>query len=614
MANPISRVISAEGRITCAQNAVTHPEVESVVGQTEGVNQRHRDNYVRLTTHAAFSCPSWASQVSRVRLSESTSQVRLDLVLVHGTRDKVDLCLSVHVPVPARASQQGRRISSEWILLRCLWASSIPVERSLHPSPPSKAATALLEHSLELMPIPDVMEPQPSNDSLATFMGNIAGPFRSRRASFDLNQGDNHSNGTTSALRSGLQKAAQVKIDRKGQVKGNRSPGGTMRALDLKWEAVSQGGSLSAGNKKLTCVEDFSSDERYAAAAGPPLNVTGVTEFQMTITKSQKNTGAGMLLGLIEDVGFQGNSEAKWGRVWGLTPWNGNLFGFPQGDVRSATRVGEQPGDALMEGDCRNGAAGTSVRVRFDAAKRNFWFKIDLPAGTRPSRAREQDWVIAADRGRPVVLPEDIAFRPFARCAHVDDCITLGPAIKEETLASSPRYTEAETTRPSSSPPTERTSAAAAKRTEAGEGVAHGRRRSRSIDSIEYEEPYRRDTSQREIELLEQVASLAKELEATRNLLDVERALRRTAEMRAEEMSRLQRLQEQQPSCGLAGHTSNHYSSGLPFTTSARDIERSLLREVIVSEMQHATQAGKITDAKDIIRRRRSRDRQEFPQ
>ena len=102
-----SRASSPRKGGSCAQNAVTHPEVESVVGQTEGVNQRHRDNYVRLTTHAAFSCPSWASQVSRVRLSESTSQVRLDLVLVHGTRDKVDLCLSVHVPVPARPASKG---------------------------------------------------------------------------------------------------------------------------------------------------------------------------------------------------------------------------------------------------------------------------------------------------------------------------------------------------------------------------------------------------------------------------------------------------------------------------------------------------------------------------
>ena len=74
--------------------------------------------YVRLTPHAAFSCPIWASLVS-------------DGVAT-WYRTKVDLCLSV----PSRASKQGRRNSSAWILLVCGRHQFLLSARFIHPLPP----------------------------------------------------------------------------------------------------------------------------------------------------------------------------------------------------------------------------------------------------------------------------------------------------------------------------------------------------------------------------------------------------------------------------------------------------------------------------------------------
>ena len=216
---------------------------------------------------------------------------------------------------------------------------------------------------------------------------------------------------------------------------GDRA-GGMTRVQDARWEIVSRGGSLSKSGAVLTCA-DALEEGVYAAVAGPLLNASGLTEFSLAILKSESNTGGAMLLGVVEDTdeghhherqGAATERASGWGRAFGLAPWNGRFFGFPHADTRDPSRAGEVRGDALMVGDCRGSAEGTSVRVRVDATQRHLYFFVK---GGAQKDAGE--WVLARENGEPIVLPKGMRLRPFARCGTKSDMIALSSAEAELT-------------------------------------------------------------------------------------------------------------------------------------------------------------------------------------
>lgn len=419
---------------------------------------------------------------------------------------------------------------------------------------------------------------QSSADALTVFMGAVAAPLRSvglgRRSGGNCKSISNESAPTVpNASRSRSPRFYSPGSLRKSERSGQNYAVTTHVVMNNpRWEHVSRGGSLGADQKVLSCDERFGDQELYAAAAGSKLATTGVTEFELMIVKSKNNSGGGMLLGVIEDVGFRSAGETNWGRVWGLTPWNGRAFSFPHGDSRGASRAGERPGDAVMQGDCRRGADGTIVRVRVDSSRRQLWFKVESSQPTRAS-AVEQDWVLAQDGGQPLVLPLDVAFRPFARCAHLGECIMMGAAMKQ-TVATPPLVQrEAEAPVDDSSndiavavPLAKRSQAAAA----------------RAIQQIEQLRP----EAKREAELLEQVEKLKKELETTRLMLETERMLRR----KAEAAHQASMLRAEAPIEGQQGQGRRSEVGGTSALnrSSAHEIQAALLRQVMLSDVDSA--------------------------
>ena len=267
------------------------------------------------------------------------------------------------------------------------------------------------------------------------------------------------------------------------------------RVLKARWEHVSQGGLLSGDKVNLMC-PDTLQENVYAAAAGPTLEITGVTEFSVTIVKSHNNVGSSMLIGVVEDVGFRGRSSrsnAPWARVWGLAPWNGRILGFPHGDFRDPRLPGEITGDSLMQGDCRGSADGTLVHVRLDAPQRRLYYRVN----------EDKNWVLARDGTGPITMPDGIALRPFARVGNKGDCIALRGAMEQTTIKVAKPSTE---TKPAPLP----------------------------IQRLSDDEVI----DARVAELLEAVDRLRKELDSTRLQLEGERMLRIKAEMAEKEASR----------------------------------------------------------------------------
>ena len=364
----------------------------------------------------------------------------------------------------------------------------------------------------------------------------------------------------------------------------DKSPGGTSRVKNAKWEHVGRGGKLSENGAVLTCATVLE-EGAYAAVAGPLISASGITEFSLAILKSESNTGGAMLLGVVEDTGLQGNlgrgsnagGSVGWGRAFGLAPWNGRFFGFPQADTRDPSRAGEIRGDALMTGDCRGSAEGTSVRVRVDATQRRLYFCINDAS----------EWVLARENGKPIVLPEGVQLRPFARCGTQYDMVALNSAIRHTVVD----LVSAASTPSSSvhvSPVAVRPPPPVMKR------------------PPEPKPPPTPSNSKREAELSAQVLNLRTELDMTRAQLDKERMLRikaeqaqQVAERRAEEAMKMRR------------RMSVEYTEPTPTFAdplSAKEIEASLLREVLVNG-GGAEAAGGSTFDQERARQRAIRDR-----
>lgn len=192
--------------------------------------------------------------------------------------------------------------------------------------------------------------------------------------------------------------------------------------LACMWEHGSDGADILGGRKadgRTFVCKETQMDDRFAAAVGPRILPYGTTEFSFTIMRSEDGNGTSMLLGLAADTGGHA-SQGKWGQVWGLGPWNGRLFGFPDACNRAADRAGEMRGEAVMRGDLRGRANGTEVRLRVDMQRedcRRLYFQV----GTAT------EWSLARDaQGLPIQLPRIV--RPFARAARAGDTIAISRA------------------------------------------------------------------------------------------------------------------------------------------------------------------------------------------
>ena len=270
----------------------------------------------------------------------------------------------------------------------------------------------------------------------------------------------------------------------------------------VKWQHTLSGAKLSGDKKSFTCDSQLD-DGFYSAALGPVLPLSGISEFALTIVRSDDNNGTSMLLGVAEEDGRPLSFGV--GRVWGLGPWNGRLFGFPDGIKRDRDSVAhEVRGDPLMRGDMRGMANDAIVRIRVDMDNLSLSFKV----------AAASDWVVAGDGGRPIKLPAE-GVRPFARCGRKGDSVKLSAITHTKTSRvsmpdndSSPEHSPQPVPRPPPPP------AAATK--------------SQLLPS-QHEEAWRR----REGELLTLVDSLRSELVVARKQLDRERELRVQAEQSA---------------------------------------------------------------------------------
>ena len=73
----------------------------------------------------------------------------------------------------------------------------------------------------------------------------------------------------------------------------------------------------------------------FAVAMGPRLLPYGASEFTLTILQSEENSGHSMLLGVVEDTSV--GAVPVPGRCYGLGPWNGKCFSFPDACRRAAS-------------------------------------------------------------------------------------------------------------------------------------------------------------------------------------------------------------------------------------------------------------------------------------
>lgn len=284
--------------------------------------------------------------------------------------------------------------------------------------------------------------------------------------------------------------------------------------LSCLWEHSSEGANTLGGRKgdgrTFTCIAAME-DDKYAGAVGPKLMPYGVSEFTLTVLKSEDNSGTGMLLGVAEDVGGAA-PHGKWGRVWGVGPWNGRLFAFSLACARTADRSGEIRGDNVLGGaDLRGRASGAAVNVRVDTSERRLYFRMG---------GGSSEWSLARDaNGTPIELPATV--RPFARAARHGDAIALSNATFTANDASMP----AEALREIGASKGRASKEGRASREAMGPAVAPPVRPAVGSGG---------GASAREAELLAVVESLTRELNDVKLSLARERQLRQQVEREAE--------------------------------------------------------------------------------
>ena len=331
----------------------------------------------------------------------------------------------------------------------------------------------------------------------------------------------------------GLRKSATVRMMERDMLP--RTLGNT-----FQWEICSPGGRLSKDKCTFTCTSNCA-ENTYAVAAGPELPSHGLSDFLLTIVRSEGNQGVSMLLGMAEcTISPQGATVL--GRVWGLAPWNGRCLGFKSAESRDPARRHEEVrGDALMGGDMRGTAAGARVRVRVDMYRKQLFFLIN----------DAQQWTLARDdKGEPIVLPSRGHIRPLVRCARADDCVEISAfthtPILDEYVAPPPLIPQ-----PIELPP-----------------------------EPEKPPPPPTGDAKEVANLLQLVSSLRSELDTTKMQLERERELRKQAEAIAKAATR--RVDEQR-------RIDRRLGKDLPPRPSADapervlEIEASLMREVLLA-------------------------------
>lgn len=203
-------------------------------------------------------------------------------------------------------------------------------------------------------------------------------------------------------------------------------------AANLTWEHLSDGMKVcDATDEQVVCAKQ-QEGEMYACAVGPRLPSTGVSELSIRILACD-GSGGSMLVGLAEDLGAFPPLGGAWGKVYGLAPWNGNLFGFPDGARRDkARRMDEIRGMPLMRGDMRGTATGATIHMRVDMQQRRLYFKA----------TQSDEWTLARDGDAQAVVLHSQApakgWRPFVRCARAGDSFALGALIHTEAAPDAP--------------------------------------------------------------------------------------------------------------------------------------------------------------------------------
>ena len=190
-------------------------------------------------------------------------------------------------------------------------------------------------------------------------------------------------------------------------------------SVAARWEHFSAGMQVEADAVEVCCVEEQGTDT-CACAVGPLLPLSGHTEVCIRILASD-GSGSSMLVGVAEDLGAFPHTGGTWGRAFGLAPWSGRLFGFPDARARDKARTGEVRGAALMGGDMRGIATGATIRLRVDMREQRLFVKATDVDG----------WTLARDSsGQPLSLAPaagSVGWRPLVRCARAGDRFAMGP-------------------------------------------------------------------------------------------------------------------------------------------------------------------------------------------
>ena len=359
--------------------------------------------------------------------------------------------------------------------------------------------------------------PSSSNDALTAFLteqkeerGHKKGRRESRRSSKNSAEDTEHEPPTT--WDPSFHRNSSVTALLKGvpaKTKHDRDLG---ELLACMWEHGSKGADTIGGKRgdgrTFTCTATMA-DDTFAGAVGPRLMPYGLSEFTLSILKSDDNSGTGMLLGIAEDVGGAA-PNGKWGRIWGVGPWNGRVFGFPEMCARAADRSGEVRGEAVLGGaDLRGRACGAAVSVRFDADARRLYFRLGTSGATGA-------WSVAKDdQGKPLELP--LSVRAFARAARQGDAI----AISNATFTANDAAIPADALREGAMP-------------KANAKSADSRRSSSELAAVSVPSAAPANASQREADLLKQVELLNNQLNDLKLSLARERQLRQQVEKEAE--------------------------------------------------------------------------------
>ena len=331
-----------------------------------------------------------------------------------------------------------------------------------------------------------------------------------------------------------------------------------------KWEHFSEGMQPNPDGQLVTCVSE-QKEESYAATAGVLLHQTGRSEFTVRIVRSKDNHGGSMLVGVIGDDD-QFPASGAWGRAWGLAPWNGMLFSFPDARQREKSRKNEIRGSALMRGDLRGKASGTTLQIRVDMDERRLYFKVNTT-----------DWQLAMDdAGEPISLPSQV--RPFVRTSYSGDSFGLVGLTH------------------TASPPARRAAAAKPADVAAAGEELDSLNELQSFPANTRRPPPVEPAAAPDPGLLSQIKELRLELDMMRLKLHAEKELRRKAEdariiaeRRVEELMRSMRAkQARETEAELMGLT-----AGPPQRVSVdriKEIEAELLREAVLANQVDSAQ------------------------